>query len=94
MAFGAPKGKGMHLGRKSKASDIFYRVCGELGADADERAPLVARPRPPRPSRRSVSRTRPVGLDRSGHQWHLHAIRASIDLYPENRLYGFLRTKV
>ena len=40
MAFGAPKGKDMQLDRKSKASDI-YRVRGELGADADERAPLV-----------------------------------------------------
>lgn len=38
----APKGKGMQLGRKSKTTDMFERVRGELGADAEERAPLVS----------------------------------------------------
>ena len=55
-AFGAPKGKGMQLGRKSKTSDMFDRVRGELGADADdERAPLIGASAPsgpdPAPSR-------------------------------------------
>lgn len=34
----APKGKGMQLGRKSKPSNVFEAVRGELG---DEKAPLV-----------------------------------------------------
>lgn len=38
----APKGKGMQLGRKSKTTDMFERVRGELGADAEERVPLVS----------------------------------------------------
>lgn len=39
----APKGKGMQLGKKSKTTDMFERVKGELG-DAiagDDHAPLV-----------------------------------------------------
>lgn len=38
----APKGKGMQLGRKSKTTDMFERVRGELGASAEERTPLVS----------------------------------------------------
>lgn len=38
----APKGKGMQLGRKSKTTDMFERVRGDLGTDAEERAPLVS----------------------------------------------------
>ncbi|KAF8538440.1 putative coatomer subunit delta [Trichophaea hybrida] len=37
----APKGKGMQLGRKNKTTDMFEKVRGEMGGDADERAPLV-----------------------------------------------------
>ncbi|KAL7269674.1 coatomer subunit delta [Rhizina undulata] len=39
-----PKGKGMQLGRKSKTTEIFEKVRGELGGDAEERAPLVGTP--------------------------------------------------
>lgn len=37
----APKGKGMQLGRKSKTTDMFERVKGELGGGGDDNAPLV-----------------------------------------------------
>jgi len=44
-AFSAvPKGKGMQLGRKSKTTDMFEKVRGDLGPEADERAPLVSAP--------------------------------------------------
>lgn len=38
--FSAPKGKGMQLGKKSKTTDMFERVRGDLGQEAEE-APLV-----------------------------------------------------
>ncbi|KAK3939910.1 anaphase-promoting complex, cyclosome, subunit 4-domain-containing protein [Diplogelasinospora grovesii] len=38
--FAAPKGKGMQLGKKSKTTDMFERVRGEMGAEVDD-APLV-----------------------------------------------------
>lgn len=37
----APKGKGMQLGKKSKTTDMFERVRGDMGAEVEE-APLVA----------------------------------------------------
>ncbi|PVH86889.1 hypothetical protein DL98DRAFT_449112 [Cadophora sp. DSE1049] len=39
----APKGKGMQLGKKSKTTDMFERVRGEMGAEVEESAssPLV-----------------------------------------------------
>jgi hypothetical protein len=39
----APKGKGMQLGKKSKTTDMFERVRGDMGAEAEETAstPLV-----------------------------------------------------
>ena len=38
----APKVKGMQLGKKSKTSDMFDRVRGDLGTQAEESAPLVS----------------------------------------------------
>ncbi|KAI9721709.1 MAG: hypothetical protein M1812_002043 [Candelaria pacifica] len=38
----APKGKGMQLGKKSKTTDMFERVRGDLGPEAEESAPLVS----------------------------------------------------
>ena len=39
----APKGKGMQLGKKSKTTDMFERVRGDLGAaQAEDSAPLVS----------------------------------------------------
>jgi len=43
-SFSAPKVKGMQLGRKNKATDMFEKVRHEFGGDADERAPLVGTP--------------------------------------------------
>ncbi|KAF8473448.1 hypothetical protein BDZ91DRAFT_714651 [Kalaharituber pfeilii] len=40
----APKGKGMQLGKKSKTTDMFEKVRNELGASAEETAPLVSTP--------------------------------------------------
>ncbi|KAI9814211.1 MAG: hypothetical protein M1827_003377 [Pycnora praestabilis] len=40
----APKGKGMQLGKKSKTTDMFERVKGDLGPEAEESAPLVLNP--------------------------------------------------
>ena len=40
---GAPKGKGMQLGKKSKTTDMFERVRGDLGtSQTEESAPLVS----------------------------------------------------
>lgn len=36
----APKGKGMQLGKKSKTTDMFERVRGEMGAEVDN-TPLI-----------------------------------------------------
>ncbi|KAK2070113.1 hypothetical protein P8C59_004641 [Phyllachora maydis] len=38
--FNAPKGKGMQLGKKSKTTDLFERVRGDMGPEVDE-APLA-----------------------------------------------------
>jgi coatomer subunit delta len=38
--FTAPKGKGMQLGKKSKTTDMFERVRGDMGAEIDD-SPLV-----------------------------------------------------
>jgi hypothetical protein len=38
--FTAPKGKGMQLGKKSKTTDMFERVRGDMGQEVEE-APLV-----------------------------------------------------
>lgn len=42
----APKGKGMQLGKKSKTTDMFERVRGDLGTQAEESAPLVSNSQP------------------------------------------------
>ncbi|KAI9665275.1 MAG: hypothetical protein M1829_005749 [Trizodia sp. TS-e1964] len=36
------KGKGMQLGKKSKTTDMFERVRGDLGQEAEESSPLVS----------------------------------------------------
>lgn len=38
--FTAPKGKGMQLGKKSKTTDMFERVRGEMGHEVDD-SPLI-----------------------------------------------------
>lgn len=42
----APKGKGMQLGKKSKTTDMFERVRGDLGAQAEDSTPLVSNSQP------------------------------------------------
>ena len=42
----ASKGKGMQLGKKSKTTDMFERVRGDLGSQAEESAPLVSNAQP------------------------------------------------
>ncbi|MCJ1440241.1 MAG: hypothetical protein MMC23_000724 [Stictis urceolatum] len=48
----APKGKGMQLGKKSKTTDMFERVRGDLGAQTDE-APLVPTPQAAAPAQQA-----------------------------------------
>ncbi|KAI9865545.1 MAG: hypothetical protein M1824_002285 [Vezdaea acicularis] len=42
----ASKGKGMQLGKKSKTTDMFERVRGDLGPAAEEPTPLIQTPAP------------------------------------------------
>lgn len=42
------RGKGMQLGKKSKATDMYEKVRGELGPEAEESSPLVT-PQPSTP---------------------------------------------
>ncbi|KAI9735323.1 MAG: hypothetical protein M1818_006518 [Claussenomyces sp. TS43310] len=43
----APKGKGMQLGKKSKTTDMFERVRGDMGGEAEEPATLIQSHPPP-----------------------------------------------
>jgi hypothetical protein len=42
----APRVKGMQLGKKSKATDVFERVKADLGVEGEEAAPLLSEPQP------------------------------------------------
>ncbi|KAL8833352.1 MAG: hypothetical protein Q9170_004305 [Blastenia crenularia] len=42
----APKGRGMQLGKKSKTTDMFEKVRGDLGTTAEVSAPLVSHAQP------------------------------------------------
>ncbi|KAK5654121.1 hypothetical protein OQA88_7552 [Cercophora sp. LCS_1] len=48
--FTAPKGKGMQLGKKSKTTDMFERVKGDLGQAAEAPLVPVATPSAPEPA--------------------------------------------
>lgn len=54
----APKGKGMQLGKKSKTTDMFERVRGDLGHEAEEPAstPLIPNHPTPEQSQPQASR--------------------------------------
>ena len=52
---GAPKGKGMQLGKKSKNTDMFDRVRGDLGVQAEDSAPLVSNSQPIMPAETTIS---------------------------------------
>ncbi|KAG8528833.1 uncharacterized protein KY384_006522 [Bacidia gigantensis] len=51
------KGKGMQLGKKSKTTDMFERVKGDLGASAEDNAPLVPAQQSTTSEKAAVGRT-------------------------------------
>ncbi|KAI9783371.1 MAG: hypothetical protein M1839_003906 [Geoglossum umbratile] len=57
-----PKGKGMQLGKKSKTTDMFERVRGDLGPEAEESAPLV--PNAPSTTEKTPAARASISLDR------------------------------
>lgn len=59
----APKGKGMQLGKKSKTTDMFERVRGDLGAQAEESAPLVSNAQPIATAQKVAPSREPTSLD-------------------------------
>lgn len=60
----APKGKGMQLGKKSKTTDMFERVRGDLGgSQAEESAPLVSNAQPITPAEKARSNRASTSLD-------------------------------
>ena len=68
----APKGKGMQLGKKSKTTDMFERVRGDLGAQSEDTAPLVANSQPAATADKAPSARVSSSVDRE-------AIHATID---------------
>lgn len=60
----APKGKGMQLGKKSKTTDMFERVRGEMGVEAEDTSPLVPVQAPTAPAEHARSSSLQSGLDR------------------------------
>ena len=61
----APKGKGMQLGKKSKTTDMFERVRGDLGSSqAEESAPLISNVQPTTPAEKPPSTRASTSLDR------------------------------
>ena len=50
------KGKGMQLGKKSKTTDMFERVRGDLGPEAEDSTPLV-------PSKQTTTAAQPAAAD-------------------------------
>lgn len=60
----APKGKGMQLGKKSKTTDIFDRVRGDLGVEAEESAPLVSNSQAIMPAETAISGRASTSTDR------------------------------
>lgn len=59
-----PKGKGMQLGKKSKTTDMFEKVRGDLGTPAEELAPLVSHSQPPAQVDKIPSARASTSLDR------------------------------
>lgn len=60
----APKGKGMQLGKKSKTTDMFERVRGDLGAQAEDSAPLVSNSQPVNTAEKTSSARVSTSADR------------------------------
>jgi hypothetical protein len=57
-----PKGKGMQLGKKSKTTDMFERVRGDMGAEVEDSQPLV--PNNPVPAEQAPAGQASISLDR------------------------------
>lgn len=68
----APKGKGMQLGKKSKTTDMFERVRGDLGPQSEESAPLVSNSQPITAAEKAPSARVSTSTDRE-------AIHATVD---------------
>ncbi|KAI9753555.1 MAG: hypothetical protein M4579_005097 [Chaenotheca gracillima] len=60
----APKAKGMQLGKKSKTTDMFERVRGEMGAEAEDSTPLVSNAQPIVPAEKPAATRTSASLDR------------------------------
>jgi len=58
------KGKGMQLGKKSKTTDMYERIRGDLGTQAEESAPLVSNAQPVMTSQKPLSPRNSTSLDR------------------------------
>lgn len=59
-----PKGKGMQLGKKSKTTDMFERVRGDLGAQVEETTPLVSNSQPINSAEKSSPARTSASFDR------------------------------
>ena len=60
----AAKGKGMQLGKKSKTTDMFERVRGDLGDQAEESAPLISNAQPISTVQKPSSARNSTSIDR------------------------------
>ena len=67
-----PKGKGMQLGKKSKTTDMFERVKGDFGAQAEESAPLVSHSQPVAPAEKAVPTRTSTSLDQDAIHVTIH----------------------
>ena len=68
----ATKSKGMQLGKKSKTTDLFERVKGDLGAQSEDKAPLVSNSLPITAGDKAPSTRVSISTDRE-------AIHATVD---------------
>ncbi|KLU87607.1 coatomer subunit delta [Magnaporthiopsis poae ATCC 64411] len=62
--FTAPKGKGMQLGKKSKTTDMFERVRGDMGAEVDDSPLLPATSSAPAAAAEPAASRHSASLDR------------------------------
>ena len=76
----APKGKGMQLGKKSKTTDMFERVRGDLGGgQIEESAPLVSNAQASAPAEKIPSARASASFDRDAiHATIAESISAKI----------------
>lgn len=85
----AIRGKGMQLGKKSKTTNMFEKVRGELGPEAEESAPLVV---PPPAAPAAVEKAAPARVSLSGDREAVHVTVAetvTVKLTREGSLKSF-----